>query len=153
MQSKNVNNKNCAPKFVFYIKKFWCRKLTLKVKGKMHKKAYEHIWLHFFCFFWFLSFFPLVPLGNLEKKVVLAQIWVSHSNGLKKKAFAESFIKIGWKLKKRQPNVLISLFMHFPFHFSCTNHVSLIVSTAELNPVYLSDQDCCVKLVIVSWFW
>ena len=42
---------------------------------EMHKKAYEHIWLHFFCFFWFLSFFFLwSPLGNYEKKVVLAQI-------------------------------------------------------------------------------
>ena len=30
-------------------------------------------------------------------------------------AFAESFIKIGQKLKNRQPNVLIGLFMHFPF--------------------------------------
>ena len=40
------------------------------------------------------------------------------------------------------------LFLYF--HFSCTNHVSLILSTAELNPVYWSDQDCYVKLVLVS---
>ena len=32
-----------------------------------------------------------------------------------KKAFAKSFIKISWKLKRRQPNVLIGLFVHFPF--------------------------------------
>ena len=29
-----------------------------RLKGEMHKKAYELIWLHFFRFFWFLSFFP-----------------------------------------------------------------------------------------------
>ena len=34
-------------------------------KGEMHKKADEHIWLHFFCFFWSLSFFPLVPPWKL----------------------------------------------------------------------------------------
>ena len=38
------------------------------LKGEMHKKAHEHIWLHFFCFFWFLSFFPLVPPWKLWKK-------------------------------------------------------------------------------------
>ena len=34
----------------------------------MHKKADEHIWLHFFCFFWSLSFYLWSPLGNYEKK-------------------------------------------------------------------------------------
>ena len=37
-------------------------------KGETHKKADEHIWLHFFCFFWILSFFPLVPPWKLWKK-------------------------------------------------------------------------------------
>ena len=33
---------------------------------------------------------------------------------LKKEAFAESFIKIGWKLKRLQANKLYSLFARFP---------------------------------------
>ena len=38
----------------------------------MHKNAYAHIWLHFFHFFWFLSFFPLVPpLETVKKKELL----------------------------------------------------------------------------------
>ena len=40
----------------------------ISVKGEMHKKAYELIWLHYFRFFWFLSFFPLVPPWKLWKK-------------------------------------------------------------------------------------
>ena len=38
--------------------------------------------------------------------VVLGQIWLHQSNGLKKKGFAESFIQIGWKMKKLQANKL-----------------------------------------------
>ena len=37
----------------------------------------------------------------------------------------------------------IVLFLYF--HFSCTNHKSLILSTAELNAVYRSDQDCYLR--------
>ena len=33
---------------------------------------------------------------------------------LKKEAYAESFIKYGWKLKKRQPNNPIGFFVHCP---------------------------------------
>ena len=46
------------------------------LKGEMHKKAYEHIWLHFFCFFWLLSFFPLVPPWKLWKKSCLKKLKV-----------------------------------------------------------------------------
>ena len=45
----------------------------------------------FGCFFWFLSFFTLVSPWKLWKKVVLAQIWTSHSNGLKKKRICWEF--------------------------------------------------------------
>jgi len=93
---------------------FVARTFNAHLKGEMHKKAYEHIWLHFFCFFWFLSFFTLVPPWKLWKKSsVNSDLNVSIKRPWKKEAFAESFIKIDWKLKKRQPNVLI-FFYAFP---------------------------------------
>ena len=69
-------------------------------KGEMHKKAYEHIWLHFFCFFWFLSFFPLVPPWKLWKKSsVSSDLNISFKQSWKKKHFLRvSFKSVeNWK--------------------------------------------------------
>ena len=46
----------------------------------LHKKAYELIWLNFFCFLWFLSFFLWSPLG------------------IKDPAFAENFSCLSQKM-------------------------------------------------------
>ena len=56
------------------------------------------------------NFGPSLLKGEMHKKA-----YKHIQTASKKEALAESFIKIGWKLKKRQPNVLISLLMHFPF--------------------------------------
>ena len=82
----------------------------------MHKKAYELIWLHFFCFFWFLSFFSFgPPLETMEKKVVEKSWNFVRFQKILNPAFAENFKKIGWKSKKAQSNELIGLFVYFPF--------------------------------------
>ena len=83
---------------------------------EMHKKAYEHIWLHFFCFFGFWGFFPLFPPWKLWKKSsVSSDLNVSFKPPQNKKHLLRVSLKSVENWKKRQPNVLIGLFMHFPF--------------------------------------
>ena len=62
-------------------------------------------------------------------------------------AFAESFIKIGQKLKNRQPNVLIGLFMHFPFY------PNLILILSGLNFIQVLDVNEKKKLIVPKYIF
>ena len=74
---------------VLMAKLFGCDLFFLK--GEMHKKAYDLIWLHFSAFFGFWVFFLWSPLENYEKKVVLGQIWAHSSNDLEKTSLCWEF--------------------------------------------------------------
>jgi hypothetical protein len=83
------------------------------VKGEMYKKAYEHIWLPFFQFSnetLSKCFFFRGCLNETFKFELTLLFFHSFKGGTKEKK-----LKNKKKAEKVQPNVLIGLFVHFPF--------------------------------------
>ena len=86
------------------------------LKGEMHKKAYEHIWLPFFQFSTDFNetlskcFFFRGRLNEMFKSELTLLFFLSYQGGTKGKKTQNSK-----KAEKVQSNVLIGLFVHFPF--------------------------------------
>ena len=81
----------------------------------MHKKADEHIWLHFFCFFLVFEVFSFgPPLETMKKKVVLGQIWAHGSNGLEKTSLCWEFHKKRLKIEETAAKCANGPFYAFP---------------------------------------
>ena len=90
--------------------------VTVFLKGEMHKKAHQHIWLPFLQFSTVFNetlskqLFFRGCLNETFKSELTLLFFHSFQGGTKGKN-----LKNQKKTEKVQPNVLMGLFMHFPF--------------------------------------